>query len=184
MASVSDSFYSDELAKYLYGDSIRSAKRTFVRNNPDAARFLPMARPEAWWKDVKGDTDPLSCMVKPMTDFNADNGYAKPIYILTDGHTGSSSEMFLLRMIHHPYVHVVGDNSAGMEKFGNMGAGYLPVSNIVFSIGLNYRELEFDNFELHGYKQDIPCKDGQDAFNVAIADLNRNMVRSMNEIEK
>ena len=92
--------------------------------------------------------------------------------------------MFLLRMIHHPYVRVVGDNSAGMERFGNMGTGFLPVSNIIFSVGLNYRELEIDNFELHGYEPDIPCKDGQDAFEVAIGDLCHNMVRNMDGIEK
>jgi len=177
--------YSDELAKYLYGDNVRSTKRTFVRNNPDAARFLPMVRPDGcWWDNIKGDSDPLGCNEKPTTKFNADKGYVKPIYILTDGHTGSSSEMFLLRMIHHPYVRVVGDNSAGMERFGNMGTGFLPVSNIIFSVGLNYRELEFDNFELHGYKPNILCKDGQDAFDVAIADLVHQMTLGKGSIEK
>ena len=177
--------YSDALAKYLYGDNVRSTKRTFVRNNPDAARFLPMVRPNGcWWDNVKGDSDPMACNEKPMTKFNADKGYAKPVYILTDGHTGSSSEMFLLRMIHHPYVRVVGDNSAGMERFGNMGTGFLPVSNIIFSVGLNYRELEIDNFELHGYKPDIMCKDGQDAFDVAMADLSKQKMLSRDGIEK
>jgi hypothetical protein len=73
---------------------------------------------------------------------------------------------------------VVGDNSAGMEVFGNMGTGFLPASNITFGIGMNYRELEFDNFELRGYKPDIKCKDGQDAFVVAMNDFQRQSLMS------
>ena len=180
-----NSRYSDKLAEYLYGGDIRSAKKTFVRNNPDAARFLPMARPDgAWWDKVQGDTDPLSCGEEPLVSFNAEKGYNKPIYVLTDGRTGSSSEMFLLRMIHHPRVKVVGDNSAGMEVYGNVGWADLPSSNIIVGLGLNYRELEFDNFESNGYKPDIPCKDGQDAFEVAMADLNRQMILSRDEAER
>jgi len=180
-----NSKYSDNLAKYLYGGDIRSAKKTFIRNNPDAARFLPLARPDgAWWDKVKGDTDPLSCLEEPLVSFNAENGYNKPIYILTDGRTGSSAEMFLLRMIHHPSVKVVGDNSAGMEVYGNIGRACLPSSNIIVGIGMNYRELEFDNFETKGYKPDIMCKDGQDAFEVAMADLSKQSVLLRGGIEK
>lgn len=171
--------YSDKLAEYLFGTEVRSAKKTFVRNNPDAQRFLKMARPDgAWWDSVSGHDDPLLCPEDSLTQFNAKDGYDKPIYILTDGKTGSSSEMFLLRMLHHPRVRVVGDNSAGMEVFGNMGTGFLPVSNITFGIGMNYRELEFDNFELRGYKPDIKCRDGQDAFVVAMNDFQRQSLMS------
>jgi len=180
-----NSRYSDELAKYLYGGAIRSAKKTFVRNNPDSARFLPMARPDgAWWDKVKGDTDPLPCGEEPLVSFNTEKGYDKPIYILTDWRTGSSSEMFLLRMVHHPRVKVVGDNSAGMEVYGNVGWADLPSSNIIVGLGMNYRELEFDNFETKGYKPDILCKDGQDAFEVALADLNRQMILSRDGTER
>lgn len=181
-----NSKYSDNLAEYLYGGDIRSAKKTFVRNNPDAARFLPMARPDgAWWQNkIKGNTDPLSCGEEPLVSFNAKKGYNKPIYILTDCRTGSSSEMFLLRMIHHPLVKVVGDNSRGMEVYGNVGWAYLTSSNIIVGIGMNYRELEFDNFESKGYKPDIMCKDGQDAFEVAMADLSKQSMLLRGGIEK
>jgi C-terminal processing protease CtpA/Prc len=158
---------------------VRSTKKTFVRNNFDAQRFLKMARPDgAWWDHVSGDGDPLLCREFSLTQFNAKDGYDKPIYILTDGKTGSSSEMFLLRMLHHPRVRVVGDNSAGMEVFGNIGTGFLPASNITFGVGMNYRELEIDNFELKGYKPDIKCKDGQDAFVVALNDFQRQSLKS------
>lgn len=177
--------YSDALAKYLYGGDIRGEKQTFVRNNPDAARFLPMARPDgAWWDKVKGDTDPLSCGEEPLVSFNAKRGYNRPIYILTDGHTGSASEMFLLRMIHHPLVKVVGDNSGGMLAYGNVKQAVLPSSNIVVGLGLSYFELEFDNFETKGYKPDIMCKDGQDAFEVAMADLSKQSMLSRGGIER
>jgi len=177
--------YSDVLAKYLYGGDIRSEKKTFVRNNPDAARFLPMVRPDgAWWDKVKGDTDPLFCGEEPLVSFDAGKGYDKPIYILTDGRTGSASEMFLLRMIHHPHVKVVGDNSMGALEYSNVGQAILPSSNIVVGLGLSYYELEFDNFESKGYKPDILCKDGQDAFEVAMADLNRQKILSRDGTER
>ena len=93
----------------------------------------------------------------------------KPIYILTDSKTGSSAEMFLLRMLHHPMVTVIGDNSRGMEVYGCMAQTYLPISKLIIRTGMHYRILEYNNFELHGYKPDIKCKDGQDAFYVALS---------------
>ena len=178
------SIYSDALAKYLYGGDIRSEKRTFVRNNPDATRFLPMAFPDAWWGKVKGNGDPLFCGEEPLVKFDTGKGYNKPVYILTDGQTASGSEMFLLRMMHHPLVKVVGDNSAGALVYSNVGRAILPSSNIAVGLGLSYHELEIDNFELHGYKPDIMCKDGQDAFEVAMADLSKQIMLSRGGIEK
>jgi hypothetical protein len=49
---------------------------------------------------------------------------------------------------------------------------------------MNYRELEFDNFESKGYKPDIMCKDGQDAFEVAMADLSKQSMLSRGGTER
>lgn len=100
----------------------------------------------------------------------------KPIFILTNEHTGSSAEMFLLRMPHHPMVTVIGDNSRGMEVYGNMVHGFLPHSKLYVAVGANYRILEYDNFELHGHKPDIKCKNGTNAMDVAIAKASTNLV--------
>ena len=105
---------------------------------------------------------------------NPEKAYMKPIYILTDGQTGSSAEMFLLRMIHHPCVHVVGDNSAGMEEYGNMANSFLPHSQITVAVGMNYRKLLQEDFELNGHKPDINCPDGTDAFTVAMAQIEKS----------
>ena len=94
----------------------------------------------------------------------------KPIFILTDENTGSGAEMFLLRMVHHPMVRVIGDNTRGMEVFGNMVFAKLPHSDIFVAIGSKYRILEYDNFELHGYKPDIKGKNWQDALDTAVSE--------------
>ena len=110
-----------------------------------------------------------------------------PIFILTDERTGSSAEMFLLRMVHHPMVTVIGDNSAGMEVYGNMCHGFLPHSNITVSVGMNYRILEYDNFELHGYQPKIKCKDGTNAMDVALSRIGTDITKAMlnnNGLEK
>jgi len=74
----------------------------------------------------------------------------------------------------HPYVKYVGDNSAGMEVYGYMGRVFTPNSRIKLAIGNVYRELEVENFELNGYKPNIPCNDLQDALDTAISDYNKS----------
>ena len=73
-------------------------------------------------------------------------------------------------------VKFVGDNSAGMEVYGDMAHAHLPNSNINISIGTKYRVLEINNFELHGYKPDIMCDDNQDAFQVALNDYHKQQI--------
>ncbi len=79
--------------------------------------------------------------------------------------------MFLLRMVHHPMVTVIGDNSRGMEVYGNMVHGFLPHSKLYVAVGANYRILEYDNFELQGYKPQINWQDGTNAMDVALAQI-------------
>ena len=110
--------------------------------------------------------------------------WKRPIYILTDGQTGSSAEMFLLRMIHHPCVHVVGDNSAGMEEYGNMTNSFLPHSQITVAVGMNYRKLLQEDFELNGYEPDIKCTDGTDAFAVAMTEIEKNKTMQAPTLER
>ena len=107
---------------------------------------------------------------------NTDKAYMKPIYILIDKRTGSSAERFILAMRHHPMVRFVGDNSGGTEVFGNMSSEiYLPNSKAVIRVGTHYRsldrELGHDHYELHGLKPDIRCREGEDAMQVALKDI-------------
>lgn len=168
-----NSFYSDQLAYYLYGGEVRSAKKVWVRTTPEARQIIEHSRPNSDypWKNVDVSTDPSLWLDEPEPNFHQAQGYNKPIYILIDGHTGSSSEMFCLRMLHHPHVKFVGDNSRGMEVFGNMAQCHLPFSKITASIGMNYRELELQNFELNGLTPNIICQDDVNAYNVAMSDF-------------
>ena len=171
-----NSFYSDQFAYFLCGAKVDSMKKTFVRTTPEAQKVLEFSNPEADWRNLK-QSEKLQLWRKG-TCFKIDkkNAYMKPIFILTDEHTGSATEMFLLRMLHHPMVTVVGDNSRGMEVYGNMVHGFLPHSDISVMVGSNYRMLEYNDFELHGHEPDIVCKDGQDAFDVALLEYANQQV--------
>ncbi|MBO7042534.1 MAG: hypothetical protein J6W08_01560 [Alphaproteobacteria bacterium] len=164
-----DNINSDNLATYLCGKYIDNAKKTFVRTTPEAKWIQQKYKPKAEWAKIP-ESEKMMLFVKGQSfTINKKTAYMKPIYILTDSKTGSSAEMFLLRMLHHPMVTVIGDNSRGMEVYGCMAQTYLPISKLIIRTGMHYRILEYNNFELHGYKPDIKCKDGQDAFYVALS---------------
>lgn len=163
------SYYSDLFAAHLCGTKIDSAKRVYLRTTPEAKKLSQNTS----WANMPESDELVLLRTGENYSINEKTAYKKPIYILTDSKTGSSAEMFLLRMIHHPNVTVVGDNSAGMEAYGNMVKGHLPTSNINIAIGMNYRVLTQDNFETNGYPPDIKCSDGQDALTIAINDITR-----------
>lgn len=168
-----NSFYSDKFSEHLCGTWIDSMKEVYVRTTTEAKKLQQAAQPNAGWKDVPESED--MALWKTGTNYtaNPEKAYMKPIYILTDGQTGSSAEMFLLRMIHHPCVRVVGDNSAGMEEYGNMANSFLPHSQITVAVGMNYRKLLQEDFELNGHVPNIKCTDGMDAFTVAMAEIEK-----------
>jgi len=186
--SGGNSFYSDKFAQFLCGAPIDSVKKTYVRTTPEAQKLQQETSPNAKWKNLP-KSEKLQLWIKgKYFKVDKNHAYMKPIFILTDEHTGSSAEMFLLRMLHHPMVTVVGDNSAGMEVYGNMGHGFLPHSNINIHVGMNYRILEYKNFELHGYTPNIMCDDGIDAMDMVFAELakvhNIKLISHINSLEK
>ena len=168
--------YSDKFANYLCGTKIDSFRKLYVRATPEAQKIQQQSSPNAFWAGLPESEDFILFREGKNYSIDKSKAYMKPIYILTDRITGSSAEMFLLRMIHHPCVKVVGDNSAGMETFGNMGSAFLKNSQIKVSIGMNYRVLFKDNFELNGYTPDIKCNEGKDALNAALADTDKKLL--------
>lgn len=174
--SGGNSTYSDKFANYLCGTKIDSFRKLYVRATPEAQKIQQQSSPNAFWAGLPESEDFILFREGKNYSIDKNKAYMKPIYILTDRITGSSAEMFLLRMIHHPCVKVVGDNSAGMETFGNMGSAFLKNSQIKVFIGLNYRVLVKDNFELNGYEPDIKCDEGKDALEVALADIDKNLL--------
>lgn len=57
-----------------------------------------------------------------------------------------------------------------------MGSAFLKNSHIKVFIGMNYRVLFKDNFELNGYKPDIKCEEGEYALDVALSDIDKNLL--------
>ena len=172
--SGGNSTYSDKFANYLCGTKIDSFRKLYVRATPEAQKIQQQSSPNAFWAGLPESEDFIFFREGKNYSIDKNKAYMKPIYILTDRITGSSAEMFLLRMINHPLVKVVGDNSAGMEVFGNMGNAFLKNSQIKVFIGMNYRVLFKDNFELNGYNPDIKCTESTDALGAALADIEKN----------
>ena len=173
-----NSWCSDLFAEYLCGAWIDSMQAVYVRTNRDAKEFLSVVYPTAPWANLPESEELV--VWKSGKNYTPDitKAYMKPIYILTDRQTGSSAEMFLLRMAHHPCVVVVGDNSAGTEVFGNVGSAMLPNSQIKFTIGMNYRVLSQDNFELNGFTPNIKCPENTDALDVALREIANQQILS------
>lgn len=173
-----DSWYSDLFAEHLCGAWIDSFKTVYVRTNCDAQKFLSVVYPTAPWSNLPESEELV--VWKSGKNYTPDitKAYMKPIYILTDRQTVSSAEMFLLRMIHHPRAVVVGDNSSGKEVFGNGASGLLPNSQTKVFIGMNYRVLSQENFELNGITPNIICPENTDAMNVALREIANQQILS------
>ncbi len=175
--SGGNSYFSDHLAWQLCGAQVQSARAVFIRNNPDAARVIqsnPYILDDI--RDRHFHSDPVRFDNAADVPVDMTRGYNRPVYILTNRGTASSAEMFVARMKQHPHVRLVGENTKGCEVFGNMGTVFLPHSRIVVRVGIQYRELEWDNFETNGFVPDIRVADGMDAMNVAVADFTRQKI--------
>lgn len=173
-----DSWYSDLFAEHLCGAWIDSFKTVYVRTNCDAQKFLSTVYPTAPWAKLPESEELVVWKTGKNYTPDTNKAYMKPIYILTDRQTVSSAEMFLLRMMRHPCVTVVGDNSSGKEVFGNCASGLLPNSQTKVFIGMNYRVLSQENFELNGVTPNIKCPENTDAMNVALREIANQQILS------
>lgn len=193
-----DSRVGSWLAEKLCGTSMPGAKRVFTRANLDSDTFRISAN-KLFGMQRGAKTDPalvvdntqkIAQIDKFLSDksqveqFLKEYGYDKPIYILTDGFTMSSAEMFLFQIRKHPKVKIVGANTRGGEVYGNVAHYMLPDSRIRFDFGTDYRELEIENFELNGFIPDIKCQDGQDAMQVAMNDIKSQNLLCVSAIKK
>ena len=173
-----NSRYSDLFAELLCGTWIDSMQTVYVRTNRDAKKFLSVVYPTAPWAKLPESEELVVWKTGKNYTPDINKAYMKPIYILTDRQTASSAEMFLLRMLHHPCTVVVGDNSSGTEVFGNVGSALLPSSQIKFNIGMNYRVLSQENFELNGVTPNIKCPENTDALTVTLREIANQQILS------
>ncbi len=180
------SWYSSLFAEHLCGAWIDSFKTIYCRTNRDSKNFLSVVYPAAPWAKLPESEELVVLETGKNYTVDINKAYMKPIYILTDRQTASSAELFLLRMIHHPCVVVVGDNSSGTEAFGEVGHSLLPNSQIKISIGMKYRVLTQENFELNGVTPHIKCPENTDALDVALREIvnQRNLSQLMNSNDK
>ena len=172
---------TDDLADYILGQGFPLERKEFVRNNPDANAVKKIYSDEDIDKfNIKSDKDPVvyaDHTKKPLPKFNAKKaGFAGPIYVLINGRVMSSAERMCTALRNYPNAKFIGTNTRGGEVYGyNYAHLLLPHSNMKFNVGCVYRELFVENFELNGYKPDIKCKDGQDAFLVALAQCGKQI---------
>ncbi len=97
--------------------------------------------------------------------FNRNTGYKKLVYILIDGKCDSSCETTVDGFERHPYVKLVGENTAGCLHFGNIGYVILPESKAQVQIPTQYNEYYDNRFiERKGIEPDIRVPNGKDAF--------------------
>ena len=166
---------TDDLADYVLGQDYPLQRKEFIRNNPDANAVKKLYKNSDVDKfNVDSTDDPVifrddSADVLPKFDPKK-AGFVGPIYVLINGRVMSSAERMCTALRNHPNAKFVGTNTRGGEVYGyNYAHLLLPHSNMKFNVGCVYREMFVENFELNGYKPDIKCKDGQDAFEVALA---------------
>ena len=50
----------------------------------------------------------------------------------------------------------------------------MPEKQITVAVGMNYRKLLQEDFELNGHKPNIKCPDGTDAFAVAMTEIEKS----------
>lgn len=168
--------YTNKLADHILGYNAPNARRIYVRNNPDANRIKILEKNRMRGRfDVNTPNDPV--LLPDYSDVTQQKfiskyaGFNGPIYVLINGHTASSAEMFCTKIKNYPNVTFIGTNTLGCEIYGFVVHTSLPNSKIDFAVGFVHRELFVDNFELNGYSPDINVPDGTDAFDVAMQQI-------------
>ncbi len=98
--------------------------------------------------------------------------FNKNIYVLIDRECGSSCELTLEALENHPYAHTVGESTAGVVHFGNLGKLFLPDSHLVVNIptqGAIYSDGRF--VEKTGYQPKYMVPRGTNALEFTVNNL-------------
>jgi len=166
------------LAEYLYGADTPGCTSVYLRGTPEGA-ILREGNGGFGTNDFDLSKDPFLYWTSKDTPYPEFSGIKNPVYILTDRKVGSAAEMFITQMSRHPYLKIVGTNTAGCEIYGQCSRAVLPNTGIALQVGNKYRELEAGNIELKGYAPHIRVQEGSDALSVAKADFykTRNLVK-------
>lgn len=142
----------------------------------DASRFKKTDK-GLWYK---------SGIEKPYYYANAISAsYNRPVYILQDRGTASSSEDFIfLLKSHYPYITTVGDYTCGAINFGDIKYVYLPKTNYILTLPTAI----FEGYPRYKDKIGIPPQvhvaKGQDSLAVAIKMIEAFGVESKDFVKK
>lgn len=108
--------------------------------------------------------------------FDPSKGYNGPIRILIDSGCASACEAGFAHMQSHPNVKSYGVNTKGAYHYGDTKPLVLPRSNILVGIPISYRKFSDGRFiEKKGYEPDVKVVDGDDALQVVIQHLKKDL---------
>lgn len=113
---------------------------------------------------------------KEETNFNAQKGYNKPIYIITDRCTRSSAE-YVCGLYKHPKVQFVGENTCGCGEFGDVTHLKLPCGSIL-QMGVWRYNIRCNVKEGIGWTPTLPTPQGKDAFEHCMEIISKDFVNS------
>ncbi len=181
-----DSITLTRIARILYGGSVPYCDTTWMRNSPEA-RFLHAGLDDFInEKDKKYffsflnnfyEQNPIGevadILMWDFRDLHLKCPYQPEheveVRILSDRHTGSSGEGILNELSNHPHCKRVGENSCGMNQYGQIRTAPLP-NGLSIAMGIEFRTFENGNIEGIGYPPHISTV-GNDAFSVALEEL-------------
>lgn len=171
--------FAGEISHYLCPDNDSFIHDFYVRINPDA---MKLNEHNFFDKNIKMQDTDITDLKHLTKNFESDCvvdtvNYDKNIYILTNTATVSSAELLIYKLKKHPNVKIIGDNTGGALKYCRPRGVVCPHSHIAIFVGTIGMPFIEPNFELHGFTPDIKCIDGQNAFNIALNEIDNKNIK-------
>jgi hypothetical protein len=110
--------------------------------------------------------------------FDPKRAFQGPIRILIDSECESGCESAVEFLERHPSAKTVGENTAGLVQFGQIGTLWLKGTNVFVDIATRSYSFADGRFvEKVGYSPSIRVKGGEDALDAAIQDIERKFTQ-------
>ena len=166
--------FAGEMCYYLCPDNDCFIHDFYFRANPDA---MKLNNNDIHDKNITLQDTDIPDLKHLIRNFKDDCivdtvNYDKNIYILTNRSTISSAELLIYKLKKNSNVKIIGDNTGGALRYGRPRNIVCPHSHVAIFVGTILIPVMKQNFELHGFAPDVKCADGQDAFNVALNEIN------------
>jgi len=164
-----------EICYYLFPDKDSFVHDFYVRINPDAMKLNTNSGFDDNIKIQDTDFPDLKHLINNFKDDCIVDtvNYDKNIYVLTNHYTASSAELLVHKLKKHHNVKLVGDNTGGVLQYCRARGVVCPHSHVAIFVGTIGMPFIKQDFELHGFTPDIKCKDGTNAFDVALKEISQ-----------